>query len=320
MGRGIALFTAIIISLGTAMAEDPVPEAAAVPLLEEKAAPFIHLREDLAYADETPLTAAKVTRDVHKRLNSHDPEAVAVGQIAFAALIAADTPAFAEAIERRANKPRNREQFLADLRANPAMVRELDGVDEAIMAIRAASLRDSARISQAGDRYIANAYKLQQTGWARSKLATNGPARLNEARAFSSARTWPMQKPLPAILSKAGNRRPNLAARPAWTPAWAEAPAGEAPIALDTARQIYLTKALVVAARYALDDLNEGHIDAFASDKTNTRCYKMAMLNFDQCIAATRTSYEEAFCIGTHGLNDVSRCVGWVSGGGSPQG
>ena len=322
MRLGGALVAVISLSLGTAVAEDNVPAASEqelVPVLEQHAADFVRLRGDLEYADVTPLDAAQVTRNVHNRLHAHTPEDVSMGQMAYAALIAADTPAFADAIERRASKPKKREQFLEDLRANPAMVRELDGVDDAIAAIRANAVSDATRIGRTGERYIADAYRLQEAGWARRKLPANGSARLGQAKAFETDREWPAQSPLPAIISEAGNRRPNLTATPAWSGAWSSQN-GTAPVALDTSRQIYLTKVLVLAARYSLNDLNEGHMDAFATDKRNGRCYKMAKLNFAQCISASRTSYEEAFCIGTHGLNDVSRCVGWIAGAGSPQG
>ncbi|MEZ5929016.1 MAG: hypothetical protein R3C55_11145 [Parvularculaceae bacterium] len=38
----------------------------------------------------------------------------------------------------------------------------------------------------------------------------------------------------------------------------------------------------------------------------------MATLTLRQCIAATRTPYEEAFCLGEHALIDTASCVGWV--------
>jgi hypothetical protein len=37
-------------------------------------------------------------------------------------------------------------------------------------------------------------------------------------------------------------------------------------------------------------------------------------MNLDQCIAATRTPFEEAFCLGQHALNEMSSCVGWPAG------
>ncbi|MEM9232988.1 MAG: hypothetical protein AAGA69_01960 [Pseudomonadota bacterium] len=321
MGKGAALIAVLaMMSAGATAAETAGSSTtAATPLLEQTASRFVMMRADLDYADKASLSGAKVTRTVHEMLGSHDPEAISTGQMAFAALVAADTPAFAAAIEKRANKPKKREKFLADLRNNPAMVRELEGVDEAIAAIRSVSARDAARIGQAGERYIADAYRLQETGWARSKLPANGTQRVNKAKAFASSRQWPAIAPLPAVISESGNRRPNLVADANWSSDWSTI-AARRPIDLDTKRQIYLTKTLVLAARYSLNDLNEGHLSAFGSDKESKRCYNYAQMNLAQCVSASRTAVEEAFCLGTHGLNDISRCVGWVAGGGTPKG
>ena len=62
--------------------------------------------------------------------------------------------------------------------------------------------------------------------------------------------------------------------------------------------------------------LTKQRVDAYAKAKKSDRCFVNAKLNLDQCIAATRTPYEEAFCLGEHALNDVSRCVGWVANAG----
>jgi hypothetical protein len=43
----------------------------------------------------------------------------------------------------------------------------------------------------------------------------------------------------------------------------------------------------------------------------------MAKLTLDQCIAATRAPYEEAFCLGEHALIDIATCTGWVAGAGA---
>ncbi|RFB05917.1 hypothetical protein [Parvularcula marina] len=322
MGKSAALVAIVATMWGGVSAADPAttPEAApATPLLEQTATPFVHMRSDFDFADNAALSNAKVTRTVHETISSHDPARISSGQMAYAALVAADTPAFAAAIERRANKPKKREQFLADLRNNPAMVRELEGSNEAIEAIRQVAARDAARIGQAGERYIADAYRLQETGWARAKLPANGTQRVNQAKAFAMKRDWPAIGNPPRIVSDAGNRQPNLNGAANWSTQWS-AITPPRPIDLDTKRQIYLTKTLVLAVRYTLDDLNEGHVSAFGTDKESQRCYNYAQMNLAQCVSASRTAVEEAFCLGTHGLNDMSRCVGWIAGGGTPKG
>jgi hypothetical protein len=237
--------------------------------------------------------------------------------VAYAAMVAADTPGFADAIEKRTNNPRKREAFLEELRNNPAMVRDLGGANEAIAAILDMTARDATRMSMMGDRFIADAYRLQQAGWAKAKLPTNGMGRVNSAKAWAAARDRSARAPLPEATTEAGNRDPELAADASWSPTWADS-AGST--AIDPDAQAFMSRALVLAARYMTNDLNAGHLDTFGKSVPTRRCFISAKLNLDQCIAATRTSYEEAFCIGTHGLQDISRCTGWPSNAGSPKG
>lgn len=75
-----------------------------------------------------------------------------------------------------------------------------------------------------------------------------------------------------------------------------------------------MNRVLNLAARYAVSGVNEKTVSVYARNDKSNSCLSFAALTFKQCIAATRTPYEEAFCIGEHGLNDVSSCIGWVAG------
>lgn len=294
---------------------EPAPEPVAVPkgepeVLIAAALPYARLREDVTYADETAITAAKITRESHKRLSSYDPAVMGRSLVAYVALVAADHPRFAAAIDARTDKPKRREAFIASLRENPASIRDLDGADEAINAILDVMARDAVRLQSVGDRYIADAYRLQAAGWAKSKLPTGGMVRVKEAQSFAAARPAATMPPLAPAASEAGNLRPNLAGVPMWSPGWSLATASPQ---LEPAAGSVMTRALVLAAYYAAGDMNPAYLDEFAKSPATDKCMSRAKLNFDQCIAATRTSYEEAFCIGTHGLHDVSRCIGWAA-------
>jgi len=75
-----------------------------------------------------------------------------------------------------------------------------------------------------------------------------------------------------------------------------------------------MDRVLNLAARYAVGGLNPKIVSVYARNDRADQCLSMAALTLRQCIAATRTSYEEAFCLGEHGLNDIATCTGWIIG------
>ncbi|MBY0422776.1 MAG: hypothetical protein K2Q06_10775, partial [Parvularculaceae bacterium] len=67
--------------------------------LEKRAADYVAFRADVATVEATPFNNAKATREAHKLLATHDAKALSGGWVAYAALVAADTPEFAKALE-----------------------------------------------------------------------------------------------------------------------------------------------------------------------------------------------------------------------------
>ena len=288
-------------------------DGAAQTLLETRAAPYVHLRADIADIEAVSMSSAKKMRDAHNRLGSYDPSDLGGSWVAYAALVAADTPTFSAAIEGATKKKKARAAFLQRLRDNPASVRDLEGADAAMDAIRAVAARDATRINALGDRFIADASRMQNTAWAKAKIAKDGSTRLRASVDYAAKRTWDPVPVTAKALTKAGNTKPNLGADANWTPEWSptSTPATEA-----EKMGALMTRALVLGARYAVGDIQPGHVDTYAKSRRSNKCFVNAKLNLDQCIAATRTPYEEAFCLGEHALNDVSRCVGWVANAG----
>ncbi len=322
IGRATAVAAALMAAAwaptaATASSTNKTETGSTSDILESVAAPYVYLRSDVASIEASPVTTAARMREIHHLLASHDPEAMATSFVAYAALVAADTPAFAEGIEKAlGRRQRNRDDFLRQLATDPMSVQNMQGGNEAIAAIMMMSAADATRIGALGNRFIDNAYSMQGQAWARGRLKTDGMSRVRGASEYAQQRTWPITGSTSAIMSKGGTYRPNLVADELWTMAWS--PEMEPPNPNSSAGAM-LTRALILAARYATDSLTEADIDAYAKSRPTQRCFVSAKLNFDQCIAATRTPYEEAFCIGTHGLNDVSRCVGWPAGAGATQ-
>ncbi|MEM1410065.1 MAG: hypothetical protein AAGG79_04890, partial [Pseudomonadota bacterium] len=230
--------------------------------------------------------------------------------IAYAAMIAADTKGFAAEIERQV-KAKGAAAFVAELEGNPGLVRNMRGADDAIAAILTFAARDAAAVRQVGDAFIDKAYDLQKVAWARKAIAQSGMKRVDSAISFAENRKWAAMPSRQVIRSNAGTLRPNLADDQVWKVSWST---NRAKPSAAVRPGTIVTKALVLGAHYATNTVTGAHMNTYASSRKSERCFSSAKMNLDQCIAATSTPFEEAFCLGQHGLNDNASCVGWPAG------
>ncbi|MEO1135230.1 MAG: hypothetical protein AAFW68_01305 [Pseudomonadota bacterium] len=290
--------------------------------LERHAANYIRFREDVAALEAMPFDNAEVTREAHRRLAAHDSETLSSGWVAYAALVAADQPGFAEAIQAEIKKkPRKRkgviggkDGLLTNMATDPSFLRNMPGADEAVAAVLAMTAQDGARIIDLGEAFKSQAYAMQKTSWGKKRISPS-QSRLDEAATYSRGRARPAA-PVLARASNEGVLAPSLAsAKEEWAADWgAGASAGRM---TEKNAEVIIDRILNLAARYSIDTLNPKLVDVYAKNTKAERCLSMAKLTLDQCIAATRTPYEEAFCLGEHGLKDVATCNGWVAGAGA---
>ncbi|MEM1381302.1 MAG: hypothetical protein AAGH41_11840 [Pseudomonadota bacterium] len=294
----------------TAVKRVDVKQMEGSAMIEYAAQPYIQFREDIDFVSGDMPTSAEAMREAHMRLSSHDTRSMAGSWIAYAAMVAADQPSFAKAIEKQV-KEKGAKAFAAELESSPGVVRNMPGADQAVAAIMAFAASDAAKIREAGDAYIAEAYDIQKVAWARKTIAESGMDRVDAALSYAAKRDWPTATGREVVRSRAGTIRPNLVSYDSWSDDWAGTNAKADPSARPGT---IITKALVLGAHYAMNTATQEHMASFATSKKSERCFNSAKLNLDQCIAATRTPYEEAFCLGQHALNDMSSCVGWPAG------
>ncbi len=282
--------------------------------LERAAANYIRYREDVAAVEALPFNSADITREAHRRLGAHDPTALSGGWVAYAALVAADTPEFADALKKELRNDRKRAKFMAEIASDPSYPRKLNGADKAIEKVLAMTMSDSARIVALGETFKSQAYAMQKTKWGKQRISSS-QERIKEVSNYQSNRGAP---PEPGFkpASKDGVVEPSLAsASGQWGADWgATAPAAHMS---EKNAQVIIDRVLNLAARYSAGSLNEKTVAVYAKNNKSDRCLSMAKLTLDQCIAATRTPYEEAFCLGEHALNDVASCVSWVGDDGA---
>jgi len=308
--------SAALVAFGAAHAANAAPKRVDVKqmqgsaMIEYAAQPYIQFREDIDFVSSNIPQDSDSMREAHLRLASHDTKSMAGSWVAYAAMIAADSPAFAKEIEKQV-KSKGAEAFAAELEANPGLIRNLKGADQAIASIMTFAASDAGKIRSTGDAYISEAYDMQKVAWARKTIAETGMERVDAALSFAAKREWPTYSGRQVVRTKAGSIRPNLVSYASWSNDWA----GEAKAADPAVRPgTIVTKALVLGAHYAMNTATQQHMASFATSRKSERCFTNAKMNLDQCIAATRTPYEEAFCLGQHALNDMSSCVGWPAG------
>ncbi len=316
---GFALTAALVAGFAaTAVSADTLAQPKDTSL-EEAAADYIRFREDVAAVEAMPFDSANVTREAHRRLAAHDPVGIAGGWVAYAALVAADTPEFAEALKDELDRRKNRRKgqlggrdgLLSNLAQDPSYARNLPGADKAIATVLSMTARDGARITALGEAFKAQAYAMQKTKWGKQRISSS-QERLKEAAKYSVGR-GDAQAPAFDNRAEDGVIAPSLAnVSGEWSADWGKAaPAGRMS---EANAEIIMDRVLNLAARYSTNTLNPKIVSVYAKNNKSQRCLEMSKLTLDQCIAATRTPYEEAFCLGEHALNDVASCTGWVGG------
>jgi len=275
--------------------------------LERKAADYIRFREDVAAIEAMKFDNASVTREAHRRLSAHDSEELSAGWVAYAALVAADTPAFAKAMQKEMKRPRRARRHLvpsgarSELRAQTWRRRRGSrGNPRHDRTGRRAHHRARRGFQNPGLRHAEN--QMGQTAHRREPEASwwRGEIGAPDGPGFERS-------------THGGVTAPSLAsASSQWAAGWGEN--GNTGHMTEANAQVIIDRALNLAARYSANALNDKVVSVYAVNNKSERCLSMAKLTLDQCIAATRTPYEEAFCLGEHGLNDISTCVGWVAG------
>ena len=288
--------------------------------LERAAADYIRYREDVVSLEETSFSNAQVTREAHRRLASHDSKELSAGWVAYAALVAAQVPEFAQALEKevksrkRFNGLRGKDAFLSRLGANPSYPRELKGADQAIDAILSMTVRDGARITALGETFKEQAYAMQKTKWGKKRIGS-GSTRLTDAASFDKSRPAPAAPDF-KMSESGGVAAPVLASAPDhWAADWGRS--ADPTASTEPNADVIIDRVLNLASRYSIGKLNAKTVEVYARNDKSERCLSMAKLTLDQCIAATRSPYEEAFCLGEHALIDTATCTGWVAGAGA---
>ncbi len=260
------------------------------------------------------------------RVARHNRDSFTRGWIAYGAYTAAQSPAFVQGV-RDAAAYYGRDAVIWAVTVDPSYARGLRGGAEATRVLLDSANADSARIINVADRYQELAYSIQRQRWANS-VAPRQDARVQRVRTLGAegapANAVPADyAPRLSATTASGSPSANsYGGRRFWDslrggPEVVEVSStpANARFSVNATRAQALDRMAAVAALQALDatDSHQSAVTQLLSDPRSRDCLEMAQLQLYQCMSAARFRYENAFCLGQHGLRDVGQCIGAVA-------
>jgi hypothetical protein len=234
-----------------------------------------------------------------RRGAAYDARQVSRGLIAYAAILATQSPEFVTGVQSFARDRATRNAMVDRIVANPASASTLPGADAAASLIIATLDEDIRRLREAADSVENDAYAIQadgRTSWARVHVADR-ETRLASARSLSRPSLAPAEEA--ARLSAAVQSGSGLSVKS--TERLRSPPYPQS-----------VENALALAALALLDGAGENaraNTDALMFERQSLDCFESSKLNLFQCLAASRPHYEDMFCLGRHVVRDLGQCA-----------
>ena len=231
---------------------------------------------------------------------AYDPAQLSRGMIAYASILALQSPEFVAGVRTYSTDPVQRRQMVAAIVADPRYAATLPGADAAAGIIVATLGQDINAMTVIADAVEGDAYTIQERNdprrrWAVAHIADR-ETRLESAKSISAGQMLPSAAEAAQLFAAANagtglNVTPGRQAPP-YTPA--------------------IVNALAIAALASLGaagDEARANTDALQIDSSSEFCLSMSKLNLFQCLAASRPSYEDMFCVGRHIVRDLATCT-----------
>lgn len=296
---------ALLASCSTPTAEPspstPVPTPPPVSLDREIAeAASVYVAFARSMTETRPdFTSAEAVQAFLSKGAAYEPEQLSHGLIAYASILALQSPDYVSGIRAYAADSQQRRRIIVEIQSNPAYAATLPGADLAAGRIASVLSSDIAAFGALAEAIEADAYTIQERGDPRRRWAAlpviDRTGRLERTKAVSGT-TLPASYEDAAQLFVAAYAtiEPINGAQsaPPYSPA--------------------VNRALAVAALAALggsDSEEHPQSRLLKHEKDSELCLTLSKLNLFQCLAASRPSYEDMFCIGRHVLRDLESCT-----------
>jgi hypothetical protein len=311
----------VIVSAGAAFAQtagDPLQSALSA---------YAGFQSDITELRSARIASSAELEAVLDRASRHNRDALTRGWIAYGAYTAMQSRAFSQGVEDAASRY-GRDEVLRAIAYDPNYARTLRGNSDAVRLVLDAASADGARVIAVADRYQELAYRIQRQGWANS-VAPGQAARVQRIRALGAPgstgpavpASWsPRLAVAPLSLSPTSDPT-SFGGRRFWDAVSGGGDVVQAASAtpvsyrLDAPRGEAVGRMLSIAALQSLGgtERNASAVSQLMSDPRSRDCLEMAQLQLYQCMSAARFRYENAFCLGQHGLRDVGLCIGAVA-------
>lgn len=274
------------------------PPVALNQSVADSAAVYIAFVRDMA-AIEGGFESPEAIQAALARASGYDPEQLSRGLIAYASIIALQSPEFVQGVRQFAAPESTRERLVAEIVADPGRASRLPGAEAAAGLIIGSLRTDVEALSRAANSIENDAYSIQNSwdprrAWAIRPVADR-QGRLTAAHAAGEAMLPPANEA--ARLFEAAHAGTGLSVA-------AERREPPYPSAVENALALAALAALGAAGENA-----RSNTDALQFDWTGHTCMEMAKLNLLQCLAASRPNYEDIFCLGRHVVRDLSTCT-----------
>jgi hypothetical protein len=230
-----------------------------------------------------------------------EPQQLARGEIAYAALLALQNPAFVAGVRTYAIDPTQRQQIASRLAQDPRYASAFPGSANAAGLIIATMGVESGRITDVAARIKQSAYSVQHSAWSKTKVI-NPAGRLAQTKALSAAimngETGDMDQLKLAVNGGSDTAAAQVLAVHGQPVAGPYAPVVERGLAL-----------AALAVLGGAGDDNAAAVQALETEPTGGACLNLSKLNLYQCLAVAVPWYEDIFCLGEHALGETAQCI-----------
>lgn len=245
--------------------------------MSQLAGVYFKYDDAMRVAEKSKLNTPKEVRRVLKTLRFSQPDSLADGWYAVRAMAAAQSKVFAEGV-RNEVRVNGQAKVIASLKDSDYVL-GIPGASDAISAVMASAEIENSRMLKLRKRFIDTAYRFQKQKWGMNEPLASEPV-------VKTAEAAPSQSMFSRVFS-------------------ALSPISEAQAYSTTV----MTKILALGAREVIAAPIIS-ISATGKDETSA-CLNWAKLNLDQCVAAAHFPSEEAWCTGTHAVEEVRAC--WMA-------
>lgn len=275
--------------------------------------------------------------EASEALGGYNPNNLASGWIAYSALLASESDAYANEI-RKIEAHYGHDRLMLGLKNSVTYSLTLDGSQDALNQALSASKADSRRLKRIGEGIIGQSRgKLQTLGWAKAKLRGDSNKFVEELR-LASLSGRPVSGNVRTLfnVSRVNDAISNANTLGSSSSLWdtmssvqpefrlptfsASGFSAYKPFANRNRDYDFINGRIVTLAAYRiLGETDESTLELTRAltDETFpggiTDCIDTAQLEYRGCLVGNHFVFERAFCIGEHAVTDVGRCIEKVS-------